>query len=357
MKKFMKYFMIACLTFVLSFTFYGCDNDDKFYEKTSIEFESFITNVCENNDYNQGIKYGENIKAIIEKIENEPGYVTKENKDKLTAYTQIPNVYDKIFVSSFRFLSSFSNVLINKPTDTSGNVKNSYNNLTNKLKSTTKNIQNFSQKALLLDNQFSKKDYESSEMIKDIYIQVLKEYKRDYIDITNQVIDICENFQYICENYIFTKITTYVEDNKYIELSPIELVNQRNLALLKSSISTLKSAILYLDGFNGEYRLMENDKFVDTLKLYISMDLTKSENVTVPKMQVWLNNYNAFLGEKENFDKSLNGIDFDKLGRLYNFDYDKYVNDFPTHKPYIDNIKNFASESITSLYNVSLNLC
>ena len=357
MKKFIKCFMIICLAFVVSFAFYGCEDDSNFYQTTSDDFENFITTICKNEEYNSGIKYGENISTIINKIRTEPNYVSQENQDKLNSYTQIPDVYDKIFVNTFKFISEFSGILVNKPTDVSGKVKGQYKDLSNKLKKATINIQNFAHKVLEIDKQFNKTGFPADEMVKDIYLQVVKEYKRDYIDITNQVIDICDSFSNICENYIFPKHTSYIQNGEYIELSKTQITNEKTLAVLKSSISTLKSSIEYLNGFNGEYKLLENDQFVETLEKYNNIDLSIDTEVTVQQLQQWLNNYTAFLGEKENFEKSITSVDFDKLVRIYNFDYDTYLNDFPTQKPFVDNIKEFSSSSITNLYNSISSMC
>ena len=357
MKKFIKCFMIICFAFVVSLAFYGCEDDSNFYQTTSEDFETFITTICKNEEYSSGIKRGENVNTIISKIKNEPGYVTEENKEKLSSYTQIPDVYDKIFVNSFKFISEFSGVLAVKPSDVSGKVKGKYKDLSNQLKKTITNIQNFASKTLEMDKQFNKKDFPADDMVKDIYLQVIKDYKRDYIDLTNQVIDICDSFSSICENYIFPKHTSYVENGVYINLTKTQIANEKTLAVLKSSISTLKSSIEYLNGFNGEYKLLEKDEFVSTLEKYNNINLSKETNVTVPMLQKWLNVYNAFYGEKENFEKSIKSVNYDKLVRIYRFDYDAYLKDFPTQKPFVDCIKKFSSSSILTLYNATSELC
>lgn len=357
MKKFIKYFMIICLAFVISFGFYGCDNDPNFYKTTSEDFETFITTICQNEEYSNGIKRGENVNAIISKIKTEPGYVTESNKEKLSSYTQIPDVYDKIFVNSFKFISEFSGILAVKPSDVGGKVKDKYKDLSNKLKTTTINIQNFASKSLEIDKQFNKKDFPANDMVKDIYLQLIKDYKRDYIDLTNQVIDICDSFSNICENYIFPKHTSYIENGIYIDLSKTQITNEKTLAVLKSSISTLKSSIEYLNGFNGEYKLLEKDEFVSTLEKYNNINLSKETTVTVPMLQKWSNIYNAFMGEKENFEKSIKSVNYDKLVRVYRFDYDAYLKDFPTQKPFVDCVKEFSSSSIGTLYNAVAEMC
>ena len=349
MKKIFKCILTVCLVFVFSFAFFGCKEDTDFYLQTNERFETFVTNICENDKYEGGIQYGNNLASIINKIENDPTFYNSSYKDTLVSYSQIPDVYDKIFASSFRFLSEFHGVFKIKPSKLDSGVKKEYESFEKKLATATSSIENLSSYILSIDVSIGGDDLDDA--LDPISLQAIKNYKREYIKTTNSIIDVCDNFLTIVGKYIYPKYDSYIKNGTYIELSSTQLDNEKNLAFLKSSITTLKCSIKYLNMFNGEYKLLSNDKFIDVLEKYVDTDLSQSNNLTTQKLQMWLNNYNAFLGNKSNFEYSLEKIDYDKLVRIYNFDYDKYLEDNLDQKSYIDNVNDFIDSNIYNLFN------
>ena len=64
-----------------------------------------------------------------------------------------------------------------------------------------------------------------------------------------------------------------------------------------------------------------------------------------------------FWDEEKVFEKSIKNVNYDKLVRVYRFDYDSYLKDFPTQKPFVDCVKEFSSSSIGTLYNAVAEMC
>ncbi len=349
MKKLFKGILAICLVFMFSFAFFGCQEDTDFYIKTNEKFETFVTNICENEKYENGIQYGKNLTSILSKIDNDSTFNASTNSDALMNYTQIPDVYDKIFTSSFKFLNEFQGVFKLKPSKLDKSVKKEYESFEKKLDLATTSIERLSDYIVSVDVSIGGDSLDNA--IDPISIQAIKNYKREYIKTTNKIIDVCDNFLTIVGKYIYPKYDSYMKDGNYIELSSVQLDNEKDLALLKSSITTLKCSIKYLNMFNGEYKLLSNDKFVDVLESYVDIELSTSNTLTTQKLQLWLNNYNAFLGNKSNFEYALSKIDYDKLVRIYNFDYNKYLENNLDQKSYVDNVNDFINSSIYNLFN------
>lgn len=362
MKKFISKVVSFCLMFVCVFALFGCEDNSNFYEQTSTKFEQFVSDVCKNESYANGIDHGDTVNTIIQNIKNDKYSATNEQKQDLESYLQLKDIYDPIFVSSFKFLSPFCSILSITPTKTSGDVKNKYEKFEQALEKATESVKNFNGTSDKLSSKIGGTELENA--VSTVSLQAIKEYKRDYISVTNDMVDVCTRLLEICEKYIYPNYSTYTKDGEYITLSQTQITNQINIYVLKSSIQTLQSAITYLNSFNGEYKLLDGDYLVSTLNKYIQIDLTKSsiqlnENEMknkVKKLQLWLNTDNAFLGEISSFEQSLEKIDFLSLINMYDFDYDEYIASFPDKKAYANTINTFINKSVSYLYNATANL-
>lgn len=362
MKKFISKVVGFCLALVCVLPLFGCEDDSKFYEQTNTKFEQFVSDICENVSYTNGINHGETVNTIISNTKSGTYSATSEQEEDLESYVQLTEIYDRIFVSSFKFLSPFRSILSVVPTKTSGDVKNKYKNFEQALEDATNGVKSFSEKNKQLSSKIGGTKLDNA--VSPLSLQAVKEYKRDYISVTNKMVDVCDKLLEICENYIYPNYSTYIKDGEYITLTQTQITNQINIYVLKGSIQTLQSAITYLNAFNGEYKLLSGDYLVATLNKYISVDLTQSSKqlnddelkAKVKYLQLWLNTDNAFLGEISSFEQSLAKIDFKKLISYYDFDYEKYLNDFADQKVYVQTINTFINNSVSYLYDATAKL-
>ena len=123
MKRFFKVTIAVIMLMFVSLSFFACDldKDDRFYEHTNEVYSDFVQNVCLNNEYNNGIKYGANVSYVFEKINN-----NEYTGDGFGVYTELKTVYDNIFTSSFYFLSSFEGIFLVVPATMTTQMKSDY---------------------------------------------------------------------------------------------------------------------------------------------------------------------------------------------------------------------------------------
>ena len=354
MKKFIKVFSICLVLVCCCFTLFACGEkeEDKFYETTNEKFSQFINDVCLNDEYINGVIYGNNIQTILNNIEK--GNYSSSNK-KLESYTQLNEIYDKIFVVSFKFLSDFNGVFMNTPQEIPKNMKNDYLNFEKSLEDATKKLKNFKPEIEYLDTHIV--GTSEAEASSDISLQIVREFKRDYIDLSLVFVDICNEFLNICEKYIYPNYSSFKVDDKYIELTQTQVTNQKTIAVLKSAINTLTSSIEYLNSFNGDYVKLNDESFFQVLDYYCNLDSKKENTTNVEELELWLNVFNSYLNDAEYFYSSLDKINMADFGRNYNFDVTKLIEENSENYAYINKIFDFSNKSVLFLFESVETLC
>ncbi len=354
MKKFIKVFSVCLILFCCCLTLFACGEkeEDKFYETTNQKFSQFINDICLNEEYSSGVIYGKNIKTIINNI-NSGSY--SSSNEKLKAYTQLNEIYDKIFVVSFKFLSNFNGIFINAPQEIPNNMKKDYADFEKSLENATQKLNQFKPEIEYLDNHIvGTNEIQASS---DISLQIVREFKREYIDLSLVFVDICNEFLTLCEKYIYPNYSSYMLDGKYIELTQTQITNQKTIAVLKSAINTLTPAIEYLNSFNGDYEHLNNEKFFQVLDYYCNLDTKKENTTNVEELELWLDIYNSYLNDVECFYDSLDKISMADFGRNYNFDIEKLIDENFENYAYINKIFDFSSKSVLFLFNSVETLC
>lgn len=354
MKKFLNVVLILAMILVSSFVFTACKEkeEDKFYETTNQKFSTFIQTVCLNEKYFNGVKYGNNIQTILNNIEN--NNYSSDNKD-LYQYEQLNEVYDQIFVVSFKFLSQFDGIFINVPQEIPKNMKKNYLSFEKSLESALTKLNDFDKEIDYLDQHIVGIDEDQATSI--ISLQLLKNFKRAYIDISQTFIELSNQFLKLCETYIYPSVSNYIQDGKYIELTETQITNQKTLANLKSAISIITPAIKYLNSFNGEYEKVNNEVFFETLNNLSNLN-TKIENSTnVKELNSWQLTYNAYCNDLNLFNKSLEKVSMQSFKKDYNYDIDLFTQANIENLAYINKIIEFSSQSITTLFNSVYTIC
>lgn len=358
MKRFIKAISVFCLLVFLSLSFVGCADpkEDKFYEQTNTTFNTFITEVCENADYTSGLKYGPIIESILTKIKNDTTFKQPEYAEKLAAYTQLKDIYDKIFVSSFRFLSSFKDVFnVTNPDKIKGDTKKQYQDFEQSLADVKVSIQGISADVEELDIRV--RGSSITDATSDISAQALREFKRKYIELSQELIDVCTEFLTLVENYVYPKYDTYKDGEGYLDLSTTQLVNQRTIIVLKSAVNTLIPAIAYLNDFSGDYITLESDKFFTTLDKYLALNFADETTVNVQELQNWKEIFDAYTNDTQNLYVALENVDLPEFKKEFDCDTTKYLEEHPKNIVYINKILTYTNIDVTNLYNAVLTLC
>lgn len=351
--KFLKIISLMCLVLFCGTIMFGCGNpeEDKFYEQTNIEFNKFVETVCENEKYKNGIIYGDNINLIINNIENNINYQI----EKPELYTELKDVYDKIFIMSFNSLSQFKGVFANVPNDLSNNTKKEFQDFEKNIQNAIEKLEQFDNQVSILDNGITGVSAEEAQT--SISIQRLKEFKRQYIDLSQTFILLSEDLLHLCTQYIYPQYQAFKYGEIYENLTETQLINQKTIANLKSAINTLTPAINYLNKFNGEYEKLDSDKFFVIIDYYNNLNFSNQTSTTVQELDIWLNTYNAYMNELDCFNTSLENIDLLEFVDYYNCNIDEYKKDYPENYAYLNKIFTFTSESIETLYNAVRLLC
>ncbi len=354
MRKVKNILVVFVLLMATAFGFVGCGEevDTNFYVETSTKFSDFIETVCLNSDYQDGVTYEERVSGILAKIED--GTITNENS-KL--YTELKTVYDSIFVSSFHFLQTFSLALSVAPSQENLTVdaQEDYADFTTQIDVTLDAFDQFKISLHQFDIQVN-----TQNPFDITSLQVLKDYKRDIIDLCLEIVKLDNMFISLCENYVFTSYSTFVDQNgEYLELNDTELTNQKNLANLKSVVATITPAIEYLNAFDGSYVALENDKLFTTLEQYSQIDIASDSSTltaTVEELQQFLTVYNYYQNDVELFYTSLENVDFHDFAKC-NFDPVVYAENDAQSFAYASKILTFIDQGVENLYTVNSALC
>ena len=354
MRKIKNFILAFVLIFSIATIFVGCGEevDPNFYMQTSKKFSDFVQSVCLNSDYQNGVTYEDRVSGILADIKN--GTLSNENS-KL--YTELETVYDSIFISSFHFLQSFSSTLSVSPNqdNLTTDAQNAYLDFEEQIDVTLDQFEQFKTSLHQFDIQVN-----IQNPFDIISLQVLKDYKRSLIDLCLEIVNLDNMFISICENYIFTSYSSFVNENgEYIKLSETELRNQKNLANLKSVVATITPAIEYLNAFDGSYVPLENDKFFITLGNYSKIQIAgddANQTATVEELQQFLKIYSYYQDDCELFLKSLKNVDFKQFANC-NFDPSVYAKDDAQKFAYATKILSFIDQSVINLYDVNIALC
>lgn len=353
--KYLKLISIFCMVLISSITLFSACNepkDDRFYEQTNTVFAEFIQEVCYNDNYKNGITYGNNINNIIDKIQNDASFTS----DQLIAYTELKDVYDNIFVSSFYFLSAFNGVFLVVPTQIPNSMKTDYQNFEETLKTTKQSILDFSSVVNQLDNNMPTAPQTQTKVLENQYLQFVREYKRKLIDLCEQIVNMSNEFVNICQKYIYPEYNSFKDENGYLQLTPTQITNQKTIANIKSVIDTINPAIAYLNAFDGDYVKLSTDKFFVTLNKYINFDFTNTNSATIEELDIYLTTYKAYKEDLLCFYTALESINMKSFMLDYNFNIDLYAQQNPENFAYVTKIFEFTNTSISLLYNANKNL-
>ena len=169
--------------------------------------------------------------------------------------------------------------------------------------------------------------------------------------------DIDNTFLDLIRTYIYPKYETFREGDGYIELSEVQIQNQKTLANLQSVIDTITPSIKYLNAFNGDYVKLSTDQLFETLNLYLSLDNKQQGTATVKELQTYLEVYDMYKNDVQCFEESLNNINMTSFRLDYNFNLEEYAKQDPNNYAYVTKIYEFTSSSCVALYNVNKTLC
>ncbi len=356
MKNYLKIISVFCLLIFVSLTFMACelDSSDRFYEQTNTVYSEFITEICLNEEtkYSEGIKYGARVNDVLEKIENHT-----YTDEKVVAYTELKDVYDNIFTASFHFLSAFEGIFLVVPAKTTSEMKNDYQKFEKLVKDVKETIKGFHTTVEQLDTNIINDS--QANAVGSISLQHLREYKRKLINLCEKVVELDNNFLELCQKYIYPKFDTFKNaDGSYIELTDVQLKNQKTISNLQSVIETITPAIKYLNSFNGDYVKLDTDNIFETLNNYVQLDNTNTTvTATVQELQDYLDVYNSYMNDKECFYRSLDSVDMAVFRIDYHFDLDEYAKEDANRFTYIQKIYSFTKNSVVALYKVNQKLC
>ena len=358
MKKFFKIVTTLCLALMVCFTAVGCGNkeEDKFYQQTNTKFDEFIEHVCENDNYKNGLVYGTHVNQILQNIEFDPTFQEQQYANDLTIFTQLRTIYDRIFVNSFRFLEDFKGVFnVTDKAKINKNTKKEYLAFEESLAKATKSIDDFNSKIARMDQSIGGSTIDFA--ISDITEQVVREFKREYVILSEEIIAICNEFLHLCQTYIYPNYVTYTTESGFVSLTKTQIVNQRTIASLRTAVSTLTPAIKYLNSFDGQYYHFDNEEFFNALDLLLLLDFTNEDNVTVEELHTWNEVHKAYTNDIPNLYASLENIDMSELKKDFNYNIEEYLEEYPNKYAYINKVLDFASNDVIYLYNALFELC
>ena len=356
MKKYLKIISVICLLIFASFAFVACDEakePDLFYEETNRVYTEFVTDICQSSTYNNGIIYGTSINGVLAKIENNDYSIA--NNPQLNSYVELKSVYDKIFVSSFYFLSSFEGVFLVAPSEIPSGMKSDYQSFEKLINKTRQNIKEFHTNVETLDKNVLTSSEEKA--VSSISLQHLREYKRKLVDLCQEIMKVDNEFLSLIRTYIYPKYESFKNENGYITLSEVQIQNQKTLANLQSVIDTISPAIMYLNAFNGDYVKLESDHIFETLNMYLTLDNKQNGTATVAELQTYLEVYEMYQNDAKCFEDSLKKINMTTFRLDYNFNKEEYAKEDPNNFAYVSKIYEFTSSSCVALYNVNKILC
>ena len=347
MKRFLKIFL-ACLMIFCSLSLIACgeDPEDDYYLQTNESFNTFITQYVENENFKDGLKYGPKITNIINMIQNVKG--TSQYKQQYDYYLQLNDIYDNIFITSSKYLVTFKDVIKIKPSEY---AKQDYLDFEQLILQTTQKLDKIYEKVDALDVNAGTS---LQNAILDNSLQFLKEFKREYISVSSSIVDLCDKFLFICKNYIYSNVNSFVNDDyTYVESlnNDTQLQNQRNIAILDSVINTIKPAMTYLDKFNGKYVTLSFDKIFEIIGNYADLALPSTNTATIAELHLFKQCFNDFINETNNFYTSLENFDIINYFRYYNCNKQQYLERYPQDLPYITQIENFLNTDVNTLYD------
>ena len=358
MKKFFKIVTTLCLAFMLCFTVVGCGEkeEDKFYQQTSAKFDEFIEHICENDNYKNGIIYGTNVSNIFDNIGSDTTFNDPQYAERLSIFTQLKTVYDKIFINSFKFLEGFKGVFnVTDKSKITKETKKEYLAFEESLANATKSIDNFNDNIARLDSAIGGSTIEIA--LKNITENEVRKFKREYVALSEEIIDICNEFLHLCQTYIYPYYVTYTTESGFVSLTKTQIVNQRTIASLRTAVSTLTPAIKYLNSFDGQYHRFDNEYFFNALDNLLLFDFTNEDNVTVEELHSWNEIYKAYTNDIPNFYTALENIDMSELKKDFYYNVDDYLAEYPNKYAYVNKVFDFVENDVLYLYNALYELC
>ena len=194
--------------------------------------------------------------------------------------------------------------------------------------------------------------------IGSISLQHLREYKRKLITLCEEIVDLDNNFLKLCNDHIYKRYDNFKnEDESYIELSEVQIKNQKTIINLQSVIDTITPAIKYLNAFNGDYVKLESDNIFEILKSYTQLNNSIENSATLQELQNYIEINNAYQNDKQCFYTSLDNINMTEFRLDYNFNLDEYAKEDANRYAYVNKIYCFTSSCVNALYQANKTLC
>lgn len=340
MKKILSLVVAFCLCFGFGFVLAGCDEEEnKYWLDTNTAFSAFI-----DGDYAQfenGIDFGEKIDTVIEN-----GYAT---------YDELETIYSPVFDNSIGFIKQYKDCFSIKPINNTKEVEDLFSKFNNEITTISEKLTNFSSTALTkFEEGIEGSDQENAESI--ISLQFLKEFKRDYIDLSTDVLRFAEK---LLNLYIkaYQDIPTLKTEEGFVELNNVQIENYTRLALSKTIIYSLLPAIDYINSFNGIYYQYSYDNYIDILNSYSNIVKSRpTSTATVEKLYAFTYTYEAYSNDVEIFSSALSSIDMPTLAKDYEFDCYEYSQGNHLHFANATKVLMFSADSMYILRDKLVNL-
>ena len=314
MKRTITFILAICLCLFAIPLFVACEQEEnKYWLTTDTKYEEFVTN--ELPKYTGGFDFGSKINTNIAS-----GYAT---------YSELDTIYTPVFKVSIGFLESYKDCFALEPITKNKQVEEQFTNLNAQIDSLTASLNNFKTTAIPTFVEGVKgTTQEDAESI--ISKQFLKEFKREYINLSTEVLTFAES---VLKLYIsaYQDIPALFDGTNYVQLTDSEIENYSRLALSKTIIYSLLPAIDYINSFtNGKnsngYIKYERDFYIEIINAYSEIiELKNQTTATAETLYAFDYTFKAYQNDVEIFKTALASIDMPTLsGPDYEFDAFKY---------------------------------
>ena len=305
MKKSIAFILVLCLCLFAVPLFVACNGEEnKYWLETDAKYEKFVTD--ELPKYTGGFDFGAKINSNITN-----GYAT---------YYELDSIYTPVFKASIGFLGKYKDCFAVKPITQNKQVEELFTTVNTKMDSLVANLNNFKTTNIQTFVE-GVKGTSQADAESPISKQFLKDFKRQYIDLSTQVLDFAESVL-VLYTTAYYDIPALYDGQNFAELYDSQIQNYSRIALSKSIIYSLLPAIDYINSFDGTYIKYEHDMYIEIINEYANL---VSENpattATAEKLYAFDYTFKAYKNDVEIYNKALASIDMPLLSSSdYNFD-------------------------------------
>ena len=341
MKKILSFVMAFCLMLCCAPLLTACNEEEnKYWLTTHEKFDAFIT--TDYAKYENGFDLGSKIDTIID-----GNYAT---------YYELKEIYTPVFTVSYGIIKNYQNCFSIKPWNNTKQVEQSFASLNEKLDTMVSDLKNFSEVSVpkFVDGVKGSSQEDAENIIS---LQFLKEFKREYIDLSTNVINFAEE---LLNLYVmaYQDIPQLYDGENYAELADEEIQNYTRIALSKSVIYSLRPAISYINSFDGTYVQYIHDYYIDIINSYLTITSgTRQVSATAQTLYAFTYLFESYKNDLAIFDQAIASIDMPTLaGEDYNFDAYEYSKGNHQNYANASKVLMFSEDSVYVLKEALLNL-